>query len=42
VLSQDQFAFDEFVLLDAVMMGHAELWEVYQEKKRDLCQRRDE
>jgi ATPase subunit of ABC transporter with duplicated ATPase domains len=32
VLSQDQFAFDEFVLLDAVMMGHAELWEVYQEK----------
>ena len=31
-LSQDQFAFDNYTALDAVMMGHDELWKVKQEK----------
>ena len=31
-LSQDQFAFDDYTALDAVMMGHDELWKVKQEK----------
>src|SRR5690625_104087 len=33
VLRQDQFAFDEFSVLDTVVMGNAPLWEVSQ--KRD-------
>ena len=32
VLSQDHFKFDEHTVLDTVMMGHAKLWEVMQEK----------
>jgi len=32
VLSQDHFAFDEFSVLDAVMKGHAELWDIMQTK----------
>ncbi|GJM11831.1 MAG: ABC-F family ATPase [Pseudohongiella sp.] len=33
-LSQDQFAFEEFNVIDTVIMGHAELWEVKQERDR--------
>lgn len=33
-LSQDQFAFDEFSVLDTVIMGHQELWAVKQERDR--------
>ena len=33
-LSQDQYAFDQFNVLDAVVMGHRELWEVQQERER--------
>ncbi len=33
-LRQDQFAFEEFTVLDTVMMGHAELWEVKKERDR--------
>jgi ATPase subunit of ABC transporter with duplicated ATPase domains len=33
-LRQDQFAFEEFTVLDTVIMGHAELWEVKQERDR--------
>jgi len=33
-LRQDQFAFEEFSVLDTVIMGHAELWEVKQERDR--------
>lgn len=33
-LSQDQFAFEEFSVVDAVIMGHAELWEIKQERDR--------
>ncbi|RLA05780.1 MAG: ABC-F family ATPase [Gammaproteobacteria bacterium] len=34
VLKQDQFAFEEYSVIDAVIMGHAELWEVKQERDR--------
>jgi len=33
-LRQDQFAFEEFTVLDTVIMGHAELWAVKQERDR--------
>lgn len=32
VLSQDHFAFDEFSVLNAVMKGHTELWDIMQTK----------
>lgn len=32
VLSQDHFAFDEFTVLDTVMKGYSELWDLMQEK----------
>ena len=31
-LRQDQFAFEEFRVLDVVMMGHAEMWASAQER----------
>ncbi|SPW40062.1 putative ABC transporter ATP-binding protein [Escherichia coli] len=36
-LRQDQFAFEEFTVLDTVIMGHKELWEVKQEPRPHLC-----
>nr|WP_228005897.1 ABC-F family ATPase [Xenorhabdus sp. BG5] len=33
-LRQDQFAFEEYTVLDTVIMGHKELWEVKQERDR--------
>lgn len=33
-LSQDQFAFEEYSVVDTVIMGHAELWEIKQERDR--------
>jgi ATPase subunit of ABC transporter with duplicated ATPase domains len=33
-LRQDQFAFEEHTVLDTVIMGHAELWAVKQERDR--------
>lgn len=33
-LHQDQFAFEEFTVVDTVIMGHAELWKVKQERDR--------
>lgn len=33
-LSQDQFAFESFSVVDTVIMGHAELWQVKQERDR--------
>jgi len=33
-LSQDQFAFEQFSVVDTVIMGHAELWEIKQERER--------
>lgn len=33
-LNQDQFAFEEFSVLDTVIMGHEELWQVKQERER--------
>ncbi len=33
-LRQDQFAFENFTVLDTVIMGHSELWEVKQERDR--------
>jgi len=33
-LSQDQFAYEEYRVLDAVMLGYAKLWEVMQERDR--------
>ena len=34
VLGQDQFAFEEFSVIDTVIMGHKELWEVKRERDR--------
>jgi len=33
-LNQDQFAFEKYRVIDTVIMGHAELWEVKQERDR--------
>lgn len=33
-LKQDQFAYEEFTVLDAVIMGHSELWKVKAERDR--------
>ena len=33
-LRQDQFAFEEFTVIDTVIMGHAELWQIKQERDR--------
>jgi ATPase subunit of ABC transporter with duplicated ATPase domains len=33
-LSQDQFAYEDYRVLDAVIMGYARLWEVMQERDR--------
>jgi ATPase subunit of ABC transporter with duplicated ATPase domains len=33
-LRQDQFAFEDFTVLDTVIMGHEELWQVKQERDR--------
>lgn len=32
VLKQDQFAYEEFSVIDTVIMGHAELWQVKEER----------
>ena len=32
VLQQDHFAFDQYTVIDTVMMGHEELWRVKEEK----------
>ncbi|MDR1814682.1 MAG: ATP-binding cassette domain-containing protein [Tannerella sp.] len=32
VLSQDHFAFDEYTVLDTVLMGHSTLWQIMSEK----------
>jgi ATPase subunit of ABC transporter with duplicated ATPase domains len=34
VLGQDQYAFEEFSVIDTVIMGHKELWEVKAERDR--------
>ncbi len=34
VLQQDQFAFEEYSVIDTVIMGHAELWQIKQERDR--------
>ncbi len=39
-LRQDQFAFEEFTVLDTVIMGHGELWEVKQERDRIYSRRK--
>ena len=33
-LNQDQFAFEEYSVVDTVIMGHEELWQVKQERER--------
>ena len=33
-LRQDQFAYEEFTVIDTVIMGHDELWEVKKERDR--------
>src|SRR5210317_773911 len=33
-LNQDQFAFEEFSVIDTVMMGHGELWTIKEERDR--------
>ena len=37
-LRQDQFAFEEFSVLDTVIMGHEELWQVKAERERIYAQ----
>ncbi|MFK7853878.1 MAG: ABC-F family ATPase [Granulosicoccus sp.] len=33
-LNQDQFAFEEFSVIDTVIMGHAEMWDIKAERER--------
>jgi ATPase subunit of ABC transporter with duplicated ATPase domains len=33
-LNQDQFAFEQYRVIDTVIMGHAELWQIKQERDR--------
>jgi len=33
-LNQDQFAFEEYSVLDTVIMGHSQLWHIKQERER--------
>ena len=33
-LKQDQFAYENYTVIDTVIMGHAELWEVKRERDR--------
>ncbi|MGL5727411.1 MAG: ATP-binding cassette domain-containing protein, partial [Plesiomonas sp.] len=33
-LGQDQFAYEEYSVIDTVIMGHKELWEIKQERDR--------
>ena len=33
-LNQDQFAYEEFTVIDTVIMGYAQLWEIKQERDR--------
>ena len=33
-LSQDQYAFEEYSVVDAVIIGHTELWEIKRERER--------
>ena len=33
-LNQNQFAFEEYSVIDTVIMGHAELWKIKQERDR--------
>ncbi|MBI9064962.1 MAG: ATP-binding cassette domain-containing protein [Marinilabiliaceae bacterium] len=37
VLKQDHYAFDEFTVLDTVMMGHKEMWNLMKEKNELYC-----
>ncbi len=37
-LSQDQFAYEQYTVVDTVLMGHEELWEVKQERDRIYAQ----
>ncbi|PFG56116.1 ATPase subunit of ABC transporter with duplicated ATPase domains [Vibrio sp. ES.051] len=37
-LNQNQFAYEEFTVIDTVIMGHKELWEVKQERDRIYSQ----
>lgn len=34
ILNQDQFAFEEYSVIDTVIMGHKELWKTKQERER--------
>src|ERR1044071_9236154 len=34
VLKQNQFEFDEYTVLNTVLMGHKKMWEVMQERDR--------
>jgi len=34
VLKQDQFAYEEYSVINTVIMGHTELWELHQERER--------
>lgn len=34
ILRQDQFAYEDYTVLDTVIMGHTELWQVKQERDR--------
>ena len=42
VLSQDQFAFDDFRVIDTVIMGNASLWETLQERELLYAKPHDE
>ncbi|NPD45084.1 MULTISPECIES: ABC-F family ATP-binding cassette domain-containing protein [unclassified Lentimicrobium] len=37
VLSQDHYAFDDYSVIDAVLKGHTELWDIMKEKDAIYC-----
>src|SRR4030095_2454891 len=42
VLRQDQFAFDDFRVIDTVIMGHAALWKTLEERETLYAKPHDE
>ena len=39
-LQQDHYKYDEYLVLDTVIMGNARLYEIMKEKESHLCKRR--
>ena len=40
VLKQDHFAYEDFTVIDTVIMGNKELYDIMKEKRRNICKTR--